>query len=145
MARTFTSNKILKGTNGRLWVNAEPMADVKSFEAKSSADFEEISVNGDFGKKHVFTAYSISGTMTLHKIDSYIFNLYADAYQRGEMPDVYIIASITDPQTSQTQRIRLTGVQFSEITLLQFENGTVLEEEVPFTAEGVKPLDGITR
>ena len=145
MARTFTSNKILKGTNGRLWVNTEPMADVKSFEAKSSADFEEISVNGDFGKKHVFTAYSISGTMTLHKIDSYIFNLYADAYQRGEMPDVYIIASITDPQTSQTQRVRLTGVQFSEITLLQFENGTVLEEEVPFTAEGVKPLDGITR
>ena len=141
----FSHNKVIRGTFGRVWVNGELMANVKSFEAKMTIDYEDLDINGDFAQKKRYMGYSIAGTMTLHKIDSYIFNLYADAYQRGEMPDVYIIASITDPQTSQTQRVRLTGVQFSEITLLQFENGTVLEEEVPFTAEGVKPLDSITR
>lgn len=145
MATTFNSNKILKGTNGRLWMNAEPMAEVKSFEAKATGDFEEISVNGDFGKKHVFLGYSAAGTMVLHKIDSYVFSMYAKAYQSGEMPDVYIVASVTNPQTSQTQRVKLTGVQFTEFTLLQFENGTVLEEEVPFTAEGYEPIEAMSR
>lgn len=145
MARNFNANKILKGTFGRVWVNAELMAEIKSFEAKASADFEEINVNGDFGKKHVFTAYSISGTMTLHKYDSYVYSMYAKAYQNGEIPDVYIIAKISDPQSGETQRVRLTGVQFTEFTLLQFENGTVLEEEVPFTAEGYEALEAIGR
>ena len=41
------------------------------------------------------------------------------------------------------ERVALHDVYFDEITLNKFENRTVLEEEVPFTAGYSEPLDMI--
>ena len=66
----FSHNKVIRGTFGRVWVNGELMANVKSFEAKATIDYEDLDINGDFGQKKRYMGYSIAGTMTLHKFDS---------------------------------------------------------------------------
>ena len=47
----FNSNKVIRGTFGRAWVDGDLMANVKSFEAKATIDYEDLDINGDFGQK----------------------------------------------------------------------------------------------
>ena len=139
----FSHNKVIRGTFGRVWVNGELMANVKSFEAKATIDYEDLDINGDFGQKKRYMGYSIAGTMTLHKFDSAILKLYQSAIMTGELPEVKIVASLSDPQSDGTGRCALYDVHLDEITLNKFENKTVLEEEVPFTAGSFEMLDMI--
>lgn len=139
----FSHNKVIRGTFGRVWVNGELMANVKSFEAKATIDYEDLDINGDFGQKKRYMGYSIAGTMTLHKFDSAILKLYQSAIMTGELPEVKIVASLSDPQSDGTERCVLYDVHLDEITLNKFENKTVLEEEVPFTAGSFEMLDMI--
>ena len=137
----FNSNKVIRGTFGRAWVDGDLMANVKSFEAKATLDYEDMDVNGDLGQKKRYMGYSVAGTMTLHKFDSYILKKYQAAIRNGDLPEMKIVAALADPQSYGAQRVGLYDVHLDEITLLQFENKTVLEEEVPFTAGDYEFLD----
>jgi|GEM_PF-87619 len=139
----FDHNKVIRGTHGKLWVANQAMADVKSFEAKATIDYEDLNVNGDYGQKKRYMGYSIAGTITLHKFDSFIVKLYKDAVMSGDLPDIKIVAALADPTGYGTERVALYDVHFDEITLNKFENRTVLEEEVPFTAGSFEFLDVI--
>lgn len=145
MARdvTFSHNKVFRGTHGKLWVNNQSMADVKSFEAKATVDYEDMNVNGDYGLKKRYMGYSISGTIVLHKFDSFIVKLYKDAVMSGDLPDIKIVSALDDPTADGPERVALYDVCFDEITLSKFENRTVIEEEVPFTAGSFEFLDVI--
>lgn len=138
---TFSANKILRGNDGRVWLDGERLANIKSFEAKRSNNISEVTVNGIGCTQHVPSGtYSLSGTMTLHKFDSFVLSRYADA---DTIPECTVVASLADPQSRKTQRVALYGVLFSETTLAQFENGEILEEEVPFVANGYEILNTI--
>ena len=137
----FNSNKVIRGTFGRAWVDGDLMANVKSFEAKATLDYEDMDVNGDLGQKKRYMGYSVAGTMTLHKFDSYILKKYQAAIRNGDLPEMKIVAALAYPQSYGAQRVALYDVHLDEITLLQFENKTVLEEEVPFTAGDYEFLD----
>ena len=106
----FNSNKVIRGTFGRAWVDGDLMANVKSFEAKATIDYEDLDINGDFGQKKRYMGYSIAGTMTLHKFDSYILKKYQAAIMSGDLPEMKIVASLADPQSDGTQRVALRCV-----------------------------------
>lgn len=127
-------NKIIRGTFGRVWVNNEQKANVKSFEAKVTANYEDVNINGDLGTRKRYTGYSIAGTMVLHKTGSETLRLYGDGLVTGQLPEVKVDAALRDPDSSGAQRVVLYDVLFDEVTLAQFENGAVLEESIPFTA-----------
>lgn len=137
----FNQNKILRGTFGKLWVNNEKMANIKSFEAKVTGDYESVNVAEDFGEKQRYMGYSISGTMTFHKYDSKIASIYKDAFETGVIPEITLIAAIDDPSVDGVERVALYDVTFDEFTLGKFEGKTILEEEVPFKAGSYKYLD----
>ncbi len=138
------NNKIIRGTFGRVWVNGEMIANVKSFEAKISADYEDVHINGEFGVQKRYMGYSISGTLTIHKIGSGVLNLYGKGLMNGRLPDVRIDAALADPDSAGAQRVVLYDVTFDEVTLAQFENHTVLEESIPFTAGSYEILETIS-
>ena len=149
----FDHNKVIRGTFGKVWLDGERMANVKSFEAKATIDYEDMDVNGDFGQKKRYMGYSIAGTMTLHKYDSTIAAKYHTGVMNGELPanyclpsiralaDLTIVAAVDDPTGYGAERVALYDVKLDEITLSQFENRTVTEEEVPFTAGSFTFLD----
>ena len=80
-------------------------------------------------------------TMTLHKYDSTIAAKYHTGVMNGELPDLTIVAAVDDPTGYGAERVALYDVKLDEITLSQFENRTVTEEEVPFTAGSFTFLD----
>lgn len=139
--RTFNHNKVFRGTFGKVWVDGERMSNVKSFEAKAAIDYEDMNVNGDFGAKKRYMGYSISGTMTLHKFDSFIVSKYQVGLMNGDLPDMTIVVALDDPTAYGAERVQLRDVMLDEITLSKFENKTLTEEEVPFTAGSYEFLD----
>ena len=57
----FDHNKIIRGSFGKVWLNDERLANVKSFEAKATMDYEDVDVNGDLGQKHRYMATVLGG------------------------------------------------------------------------------------
>lgn len=139
----FDHNKIIRGSFGKVWLNDERLANVKSFEAKATMDYEDVDVNGDLGQKHRYMGYSVAGTLTLHKYDSTVAKLLKDAIVSGVMPEIKVIAALDDPTAYGAERVALYDVTLDELTLNKFENKGLTEEEVPFKAGSFKYLDVI--
>lgn len=137
------TNKIIRGTFGRLWINGKHLANVKEFEAKATANYETVQVNGEFADQYRYTGYSIAGTILLHKIDSYFALLLADAFESGTMPTVVLDGRLSDPDSNGSERVALYNVVFDELTILKFTNGSIGEESIPFKAGSFKYLDKI--
>ena len=141
MSKQMKANKIIRGTFGRVWVNGELMANVKSFESKCNFDYEEVNIAGEMGTYQRYKGYSIEGTMTLHKIDSQMVKLLKDGAMTGDFPDIKIVALVEDPGTYGCERVELRDVTFDELTLLKFETKELSEEEMPFKAGSFNYLD----
>ena len=140
---TFDHNKVIRGSFGKLWVDSERLANVKSFEAKATLNYEDMDVNGDLGTKKRYMGYSVSGTMVLHKCDSTIAKKVKEGIVNGVMPEIKIVAALDDPSADGVERVALYDVTFDELTLAKFENKGLTEEEVPFAAGSFEYLDVI--
>lgn len=132
---------IINGTNGKLYVNGVRYANIKSFELKATLNYEEVDINGNLAKQYVYTGYALSGTMSLHKVNSHNANLVKDGMKTGVMPDIKFVASVNDPNFDGQDRVEVEDVTFDEVTLLAFENAQVGTEDVPFKAGGYNYID----
>lgn len=121
----------------------ERLANVKSFEAKLTLNYEEVDINGEVLKQYVYVGGAIAGTAVLHKTDSKVLNKVSGGIKSQIMPDITIIAKVTDPAVVGSQRVKLTDVVFDEVMLANFENAKITEESVPFKAGGYEVLDTI--
>lgn len=137
------TNKIIRGTNGRLWMNDKLLANVKSFECKLKLNYEDIDENGNPIQQRRYTGASIEGTMVLHKVDSYVLKLMKDAVLSMDMPDINMVAKVSDPSVTGMERVKLSNVTFDEVGMASFENAKVGEESIPFRAGGNVPTDTI--
>ena len=57
-------NKIIRGTFGRLFVNGQPLANVKSFEIKATVNYETVNINGEPENGTVAITKAANGDMT---------------------------------------------------------------------------------
>lgn len=137
------SNKIILGTFGKVFINNKRLANIKSFELKASMDYEEIDVNGNLIKQYKYKGSSLTGTMEVHKVDSYNINLVKDAIKTGVMPDIKIVGELTDPNIDGDEAIEITNVYLDEATLLAFTNGEVRDESTAFRAGGYNYISTI--
>lgn len=134
--------QVMRGCDGRVWVNDQKLAGIKSFEAKVTASYEEVDVMGKPGKYQRFVGYEIAGTVTLNKLDSFVVKLLAEKWAKFEQPDITMIAAASDVDLG-TERVKFTDVTFDEMSLAQFENKTLTEVEVPFKAGAYQVMDTI--
>lgn len=141
MAGVPVTNKIIRGTFGRLWINGKKYANVKKYEAKVKLQYEKVDINGELCEQNRYIGYDISGTVDLFKIDSRIAAIYKEGIVTGNLPDVKFVSKVADPAVEGAERVELYDVKFDEATLAAFENKKITEESVPFTAGGFKYLD----
>ena len=144
MADSIKTNQIIRGTYGRVWIDGELFANVKSFEAKLTLNYEEVDLSNDLGKHQRYMGFTGEGTMTLHKVNSKIFAKVAKAIKSGEMPEISVVGKLEDPTALGAERVSFTEVTIDEVMALKFENATIGEEEVPFKFADYEPLDLIS-
>lgn len=143
MGKKFEGNKTINGTFGRVWVNDEVRANIKSFEAKVTMSYEDVSVADDLSTHKKYMGYEGEGTATFTKFDSYFAKLLVDGIRTGNVPEVSIVARLDDPAAYGAERVKLSEVTFDELTLLKFEGKTITEEEMPFKFADFEFLDMI--
>lgn len=128
------SSQVILGTNGRLFINNVRVGNIKSFELTASMNYEDIQVNGNLITQYKYTGSTLSGTMVVHKVDSFNINLIKDAIKTGVMPSIKFVAELTDPNINGDEAIEVTGVLFDDAVLMSFANGEVREESTAFRA-----------
>ncbi|WP_256761407.1 phage tail tube protein [Cohnella sp. WQ 127256] len=136
-------NQVISGTNGMIWVNGEEWAELKSFEAKISVQYEEVTFAGDYALYQKYMGWSGEGTITLNKTRSRGAKILAEAIKTGVLPEIKIIGKLADPQSLGAERVSIEDVVFSEFNLLKFENRAVAEEELPFTFSNYELIEQI--
>lgn len=130
----MNSQSVILGTHGKLFINNVRVANIKSFELKASMNYEDILVNGNLITQSKYTGSTLTGTMVLHKVDSFNIKLVKDAIKTGVMPSIKFMGELADPNIDGSEAIEVSDVMFDEATLLAFANGEVREESTAFRA-----------
>lgn len=134
MVNGMNANSVILGTFGRLYINNVRVANIKSFELKASMNYEDILVNGNLITQSKYTGSTLTGTMVVHKVDSFNINLVKDAIKTGVMPSIKFMGELSDVNIDGDEAIEVSDVMFDEATLLSFVNGEVREESTAFRA-----------
>lgn len=137
------ANRYLVGTNGAVWVNGQQLAQVSKVEAKVTGSFEDVSTLDNYGTSPVYAGYTVEGTLTMKKIDSFILKLLGNSYKTGIMPEVTIVSRLTDKTTGKAERTAIKDVAFTEFFLANYESKGLIEEAIPFKASDYDILDTI--
>lgn len=139
----LTGNRVISGSNGKVWVNGELWRECKSFEAKVAGEFEDVTFCGDYAKHSKYMGWTGEGTIVLTKVYSRGAKIMAEAFKTGVMPEIKIVGALADPQAFGAERVSISEVIFKEFDLLKFENRTNAEEELPFVFADYDLLESI--
>lgn len=134
MANTMKADHCILGTFGKLYINNVRVAEIKSFELKASLQYEDILVNGNLITQSKYKGATLTGTMVVHKVNSFNIKLVKDAIKTGIMPSIKFLGELADPNIDGDEAIEVSDVMFDEATLLSFANGEVREESTAFRA-----------
>lgn len=138
------ANEILNGTYGSVWVNGELWAEVDSFEAKVTVQYEDVNFANEPGTFKKATGWTGEGSMTIKKIYSRVQRAMAENVKKGIYPRFEIVGKLADPGARGAERVALRDVTLNEFNLLKFEQKTPGSEEIPFAFSDYNMVDLIS-
>ena len=139
------STRIISGNYGQVWKDGRWLTNFRSAEASVEITKEDVPRSGTrwMGKKVVGLAGT--GTISGYKVTTELIEEIGQiADDRNPSLVTELILKLDDPDAFGAYRVRLKRVQFDTIPLMNFEAGSLVEEELPFTFEGYELLDRIT-
>lgn len=144
MGQKFAPEKVINGTFGNLWIDGRELAEVIGLEAKFSLEKEEVKQTGTLAKGYKLTGIEGKGTVKYNHISSYFIELIGDNLMKGKSTVVEIISDLADPDSGgASERIKLTGCTFDDLTLADWEAKKLDERSASFTFTGFELLDAI--
>ncbi len=126
------------GNHGRVWFDGALIFEIVKFEAKVTADREDVIIGESKDSK--ITSLSGEGTLTVKPVWNRSCKRFLEEWNAGHDPRTMVVATLEDPDMIDAQResIVIDNVWIKEIGLMQFEKGKVVEKEFPF---GFTPQD----
>ena len=143
--KSYNPSQVINGTYGEVWLDDEYLAEVTGLEAKSSLKKSEVNMVRRPSPGQKVTGVENKGTLKLNHVTSNMKKKIGESIRAGKTPTFTLISALSDPDAiaGQTERIKLTGVTFDEVSLADFENGKLGEESYAFTYEDFEFLDSI--
>ena len=135
------TRKVINGTHGSLWINDQEVSEVKSFQVKAEFQKEEVKIAGQMATDTKYMGYSIKGSLSLHKVNSRMIKFISDSIKAGKEPRFTLIGKLADPDADGVERIAVKNVSFDDLTLMDWEVGSIGQSEHPFTATDWDVLD----
>ena len=140
---SYKAENVISGSYGEVWVDNTYMAEASGLEAKMSLDTTEVIMSRTLKKGYKVTGMSGEGTLTLHKISCHFLNLIAENIKAGKATRATIITKLDDPEALGAERIQLNDCVFTELTLADWEAGSLVEESIPFNFTDFDILESI--
>ncbi|MBV4417471.1 phage tail tube protein [Clostridium tyrobutyricum] len=131
----------LNGKNVKLFVNGQRVANLSKVSIQIKAKTSDITQCGEGATGTNILGYSISGTMTLNKTNSYLMTTVLKGFKDAP-DDIEMMGVMTDPKTQQSERLVINGVVFTEWDFTgeaQKEN----TQDYPFNAYDFEPAESI--
>ena len=137
MSENIRGNRTITGTYGELWLDNEKVAELKSIEAKITAERADVQLGISVDSK--ITGLKGEGTVTIYKVYTRGKKILEN-WSKGKDVRSRIVTSIKDPDSlkGQEERVSIDNVWFNSIDLVKFSKGEIVEEEIPF---GFTPSD----
>ncbi|AZV57925.1 phage tail tube protein [Clostridium sp. AWRP] len=139
----YNEEKTMYGNFGSVWIDDQQVSEATGLQAKFKMNKSEVPMCGTMFKKYKITSVEGSGTLTMNKVSSRMILLIGDSVLNGKEPVFNIISKLSDPGNGGTERIKLIGVKFDELTLANWKAKSLGTESVPFTFEAFETLDTI--
>lgn len=137
------ASRVINGTFGAVWVNGQKLADLESFEANVTIEYEDVYFAEDPAKHRKFMGWTGEGTLTIKKVFSRGANLLGQAVKDGTIPNLEITTRLGDPDSYGVERTSLSGVTFNSFTLANIQQRTLLTEEIGFEFSSFDLLETI--
>ena len=137
MSENIRGNRTISGAYGELWLDNEKVAELKSIEAKITAERADVQLGISVDSK--ITGLKGEGTVTIYKVYTRGKKILEN-WSKGKDVRSRIVTSIKDPDSlkGQEERVSIDNVWFNSIDLVKFSKGEIVEEEIPF---GFTPSD----
>lgn len=139
----FEDRRVINGTYGEMWLDSEEMGEVFGLNAKIKLNTQEVSQCKRFMTGEKVIGGKGEGTVKLHKVTSRMAKLLAQCIKNKQFPVFTIISNLEDPDSFGAEKVKVTGVLFNELTLIDWEAGKVGEESYPFTFTSFEFIDSI--
>lgn len=136
------STKTLNGAFGKLCHEGNHLTHVFGLEVNVDINYEEIRRSGTRSIGHKATTTVSSGTISGYKVT----NEFADAIAQilDDSKGAFVTelhAQIDDPENPEMSGFyRIKGVQFNRVPAINFEHGSIVEEELPFVCDGFERM-----
>ena len=139
----YDEKKTMYGNYGTVFLNDAQMFEATGISAKMKANKVEVPMCGTNSKKWKTVGWDGSGTLSSNKVSSRFIMLLMDNMNNGIETVCTLISKLTDPGNGGTERIKMGGVKFDEISIADWSSGKLGAESVPFTFETAEALDVI--
>ena len=125
-------NRVINGSFGELWWDGEKLLDVSKFEAKITAEREDVVQAGTLDIDSKLVALKGEGSFTVKRVYSRVLKKLINEWKKGIDPRSTLIGKLSDPDAYGSERVAITNVWFSDANIMSFENKKVVEEELKF-------------
>lgn len=126
----YEANEAINGLYGFVYdENGTELQSTQSFETALEYEKEEIKQAGKFLSSHKVMGGAGSGTLTILKLDSRLQKKVAE----NPTAKYNYIGKLADPTAKGEEAIMYKGVSFDSVQLTNYELGSLVEEEFPFT------------
>lgn len=124
----------INGSFGQIWWDGELLVEIDSFEAKVTANREDVMMAGSLDIDSKITSLKGEGSFKIKKVYSRGVKSIVESWRNGNDIRAQLVGKLKDPDTikGQGERVVINNVWFNEMTLMQFELGQKLEREFPF-------------
>jgi hypothetical protein len=133
----FRAQNTISGKAGRLFLDGEELAYIKSFEATIEKNKSEVNIMGRRMTGHKTTGAKGTGTATFYKVTSKFVRIMLDYIKTGE-DKYFTFQGVLDDKSSGrgVERVTLYDVNFDSAKIAGLDvDSEALDEEVPFTFE----------
>lgn len=129
----YEAKRVINGTFGSVEMDGEDVMEVVAFQAKDEYSKEAISQVGVMSKGYKITGVEGKGSMKVNKINSRMIKKIGRQVREGKTPTLTLTGTLADPDAFGSEKIAFTDVIVDDLTLFDFENGTLGTVEIPFT------------
>jgi len=146
MTNNVKTQDIFNGTDGAVWLSTDEqevkIGSMKKFTLKQTNVYSDVDESESFTKKRKLVGVELTGELVKWKVDNTFVKIF-EQYKNGNQPDISIIGKAYNNNTSKVQRVKISGVTFDELNLIDLAQKTPTEEGLPFACEDYEWLENV--
>lgn len=139
-----SAKRVMSGTKAELWLDDEFLAECHKFQAKVTANKEDVPMCGIMWTDSKIKSIAGKGSMGIYKVNSRMARIVGEKIRNGQDPRFVVISKLDDPDAYGAERVAVKDVSFDDLTLADWEAGVFGKVECPFTFRDYEFIDMVS-